>query len=76
VIRTGGIVVAGQIDRMDSVIPAGRGELVDRDASGDHPAVLGFLDDREHGGRVVTVIDPAVLVQRLQALRYLGDAAD
>jgi chemotaxis signal transduction protein len=75
-IRSGDIVAAGQIDRMDSVVPAGRGEFMPREAAGDHPAVLGFLDDREQGGHVITVIDPDVLVQRLKALRYLHDAAD
>jgi chemotaxis signal transduction protein len=75
-IRSGDVIAAGQIDRMDAVIPAGRGEFVEREAAGDHAAVLGFLDDRDHSGRVVTVIDPAVLVQRLHALRYLDAAAD
>jgi chemotaxis signal transduction protein len=75
-IRSGEIVAAGQIERMDSVIPAGRGELVLRDPAGDHPAVLGFLDDRENGGRVVTVIDPEVLARRLVAMRYLDHATD
>jgi chemotaxis signal transduction protein len=75
-IRAGEIVAAGEIDRMDSVIPVGRGEFVERDAAGDHAAVLGFLDDRENGGRVVTVIDPGVLVRRLAALRYIDAAAD
>jgi chemotaxis signal transduction protein len=75
-IRTGEIVAAGQIDRMDSVIPAGRGEFVERDPDGEHAAVLGFLDDREHGGRVVTVIDPDVLVRRLTSMRYLGEQAE
>jgi chemotaxis signal transduction protein len=75
-IRSGDIIAAGQIDRMDSVIPAGRGEFVEREAAGDHAAVLGFLDDRDSSGRVVTVIDPDVLVQRLKALRYLDDTGD
>ncbi len=75
-LRTGSIIAAGQIDRIDSVIPVGRGEFVEREAAGDHPAVLGFLDDRAQGGEVVTVIDPDVLVERLKSLRYLDDSGD
>jgi chemotaxis signal transduction protein len=74
-LRTGELVAAGQIDRVDSVVPAGRGELVMRE-SGEHPAVFGFLDDRDHAGHVITVIDPDVLVQRLRALRYLDDVTE
>jgi chemotaxis signal transduction protein len=75
-LRSGDIIAAGQIDRMDSVVPPGRGDFVDREPGTEHQAVLGFLDDRDSGGRVITVIDPAVLVQRLKALRYLDDTAD
>jgi chemotaxis signal transduction protein len=75
-LRTNEIVAAGEIERVEAVIPAGRGEFVDRDAAGDHPAVRGFLDDRAHGGHVVTVVDAEALVQRLKALRYLDDVGD
>jgi len=76
VLRARDIVAAAQIDRLEAVIPAGRGVFVPRDAAGDHPAVLGFLDDRDATGRVVTVLDPVVLIERLEALRYASDAGD
>jgi hypothetical protein len=58
------------------VIPAGRGLFTARDPAGDHPAVLGFLDDREVSGRVITVLDPVVLIERLEALRYISDSGE
>jgi chemotaxis signal transduction protein len=76
VLRIGDIVAAAQIDRMEAVIPAGRGVFTARDPAGDHPAVLGFLDDRETSGRVITVLDPAVLIERLEALRYISDSGE
>jgi len=75
VLRVGEIVAAAQIDRMEAVIPAGRGTFKPRDPNGDHPAVLGFLDDRDATGKVVTVLDPLVLIERLQSLRYSSDDA-
>jgi len=76
VLKAGDIVAAAQIDRLEAVIPAGRGVFVPRDPAGDHPAVLGFLDDRGATGRVVTVLDPVVLIERLEALRYVRDTPD
>ena len=76
VLRIGEIVAAAQIDRMEAVIPAGRGVFMARNPTGEHPAVLGFLDDREVSGRVITVLDPAVLIERLENLRYIGDSGE
>jgi chemotaxis signal transduction protein len=76
ILRVGDIVAAAQIDRVEAVIPAGRGEWRPRDPAGDHAAVLGFLDDRLASGRVVTVLDPEVLIGRLEALRYIRDTGD
>ena len=55
--------------------PPGRGELAPR-SDGEHRAVVGLLDDRTASGRIVTVLDSDLLLERLQALRYLTDADD
>lgn len=71
-LRRGALVAVAQIERVESVIPPGRGEFAPR-GDGEHAAVLGLLDDRGSGGRVVTVLDPDLLFERLAALRYLTD---
>lgn len=75
ILRRGELVAAAEVDRVESVIPPGRGELAPR-GDGEHPAVLGLLDDRASGGRIVTVLDPELLFERLQALRYITDHDD
>jgi purine-binding chemotaxis protein CheW len=75
VLRMGELTAAVQVDRVESIIPAGRGELAPR-GDGEHRAVIGLLDDRASGGRIVTVLDSALLLERLHALRYLTDAGD
>jgi chemotaxis signal transduction protein len=72
ILRRGAMIAAAQIERVESVIPPGRGEFAPRD-DGEHAAVLGLLDDRGAGGRVVTVLDPDLLFERLDTLRYLTD---
>jgi chemotaxis signal transduction protein len=75
VLRMQGLVAAVQVERVESIIPPGRGELALRGA-GEHRAVIGLLDDRSAGGRIITVLDSELLLERLQALRYLTDADD
>lgn len=71
-LRRDELIAVAQIERVESVIPPGRGEFAPR-GDGEHAAVLGLLDDRGAGGRVVTVLDPDLLFERLAALRYLTD---
>lgn len=73
VLRIGDIAAVVAVERVESIIPAGRGELAPR-SDGEHRAVLGLLDDRASGGRIVTILDSELLLERLQALRYLTDA--
>jgi chemotaxis signal transduction protein len=75
VLRTGELTAAVEVDRVESIIPPGRGELAPR-SRGEHRAVIGLLDDRRAAGRIVTVLDSELLLERLQALRYLTDADD
>jgi purine-binding chemotaxis protein CheW len=66
VLRHGDLIAALAIDRMEAVIEAGRGAFTPPAAGDEHPVVRGFL---EMGDRVVTVIAPEVLLERLQRLR-------
>ncbi|HZJ63717.1 MAG TPA: chemotaxis protein CheW [Kofleriaceae bacterium] len=75
VLRIGELAGVIEVERVESIIPPGRGELAPR-GDGEHRAVVGLLDDRASGGRIVTVLDSALLLERLQALRYLADADD
>jgi purine-binding chemotaxis protein CheW len=75
VLRMGELTAAAQVERVESIIPPGRGELSPR-GDGEHRAVIGLLDDRASGGRIVTVLDSELLLERLHALRYLTDADD
>ncbi len=75
VLRIDEVAAAIQVERVESIIPPGRGELAPR-SDGEHRAVIGLLDDRGAGGRIVTVLDSELLRDRLQALRYVTDADD
>jgi chemotaxis signal transduction protein len=75
VLRIGELVALIQVDRVEAVIPPTRGELTPS-GEGEHRAVIGLLDDRASGGRIVTVLDSELLRERLHALRYLTDADD
>jgi purine-binding chemotaxis protein CheW len=75
VLRIGPLAAVIQVERVESIIPPGRGELSPR-SDGEHRAVIGLLDDRAAGGRIVTVLDSELLRERLEALRYLTDADD
>lgn len=75
VLRLGELAAAIQVERVESIIPPGRGALVPR-SDGEHRAVIGLLDDRAAGGRIVTVLDSDLLLERMHALRYVTDADD
>lgn len=75
VLRMGELTAVIPVERVESVIPSGRGELAVR-GDGEHRAVTGLLDDRASGGRIVTVLDSQLLRERLHGLRYLTDADD
>jgi len=75
VLRMGELTAVIQVERVESIIPPGRGELAPR-ADGEHRAVIGILDDRASGGRIVTVLDSELLLERLHALRYVTDVDD
>ena len=75
VLRIGELAAAIQVERVESIIPAGRGQLAPR-SDGEHRAVIGLLDDRGASGAIVTVLDSELLVERLQALRYATDTDD
>lgn len=74
-LRIGELAAAIQVERVESIIPPGRGEFAPR-SDGEHRAVIGLLDDRGAGGRIVTVLDSELLRDRLQALRYVTEADD
>jgi purine-binding chemotaxis protein CheW len=66
VLRRGDLVVALGIDRMEAVVEGGRGSFTPPAGADEHPVVQGFL---EHDDRVVTVIAPEALMERLERLR-------
>jgi purine-binding chemotaxis protein CheW len=69
VIRTGGLMAGVLIDRMEAVVTVGRGRYTPREG-GEHPVVQGFLEVDLRGGMVVTVLEAAALMQRLEKLKY------
>lgn len=58
------------IDKMEAVVPAGRGEFSLQDAGDDAGVIHGFLEVSELASRVVTVLRPSVMFERLSRLRY------
>ena len=69
VVRDDEMVVGFVIDRMEAVVPAGRGVLTEPTAD-DHPAVRGFLE-LPGVAHAVTVLHPTVLLERLEAVRFV-----
>lgn len=69
VVRDDDLLVAFVIDRMEAVVPAGRGVMTDA-AADDHPAVRGFLE-LPGVANAVTVLDPGALLERLEAVRFV-----
>ena len=71
VLRKGNVLVTGVlIDRMELVVQAGQGTFNPRDPSDENPVVQGFLDLESRRGLVLTVLDSAVLFQRLERLKF------
>src|SRR5215471_4894011 len=71
VLRTGTLLVAAQIRKMEVVVPAGRALYSPPDQSaGEHPVVAGFLELPSRPDLTITLLDPEVLVSRLDQLRY------
>jgi purine-binding chemotaxis protein CheW len=71
VLRNDELLLGLVIDRMEAVTASDRGTFVERGAE-DHPAVSGFLELAALDGEkkeVVTVLEPAVLLERLEATR-------
>src|SRR5437870_337405 len=68
VLRTDGMIVGAVIDRMEAVIPGGRGTFTAADNSTEHPVVRGFLELDDGAHRVITLLDPGAVVERLDRL--------
>jgi purine-binding chemotaxis protein CheW len=69
VLRMDAMVVALAIDRMDGVLPVGRGKVTAANDDGESPLVAGFVEVPERS-EVVTVISPAALLAHLDKLRF------
>jgi chemotaxis signal transduction protein len=77
VLRSTDLVVGLIADRMEAVIPEGRGRLTPPAGSEDDRAILGFLEpDDNKLATVISVLDPAVVLARLTELRYLRQSDD
>ena len=72
VVRDGDLLVGFVIDRMEAVVAESRGTFTEA-GTDDHAAVRGFLELDGAAGRVVTVLEPAVLLERLEAVRFVKD---
>jgi purine-binding chemotaxis protein CheW len=71
VLRKGNVLVTGVlIDRMELVVQAGQGTFNPRDTSDENPVVQGFLELTSRQGLLLTVLDSAVLFQRLERLKF------
>lgn len=71
VLRIANVVLTGLvIDRMELVAHTGQGVLSPRDASDDNMVVQGFLELESRRDLVLTVLDSAILVQRLERLKF------
>ena len=69
VVRREDLLVGFVIDRMEAVVPVGRGVFTDA-TTDDHAAVRGFLELEDARG-IVTVLDPSALLERIEATRFL-----
>jgi len=67
VLKHADLVVALEIDRVDAVVEASRGQLTAATSPEENPVVRGFL---QLDGRVVTVLDAETLLAKLDQLRY------
>jgi len=75
VLRSGDLVVGLLADRMEAVIPEGRGRLIQAASTEDDRAILGFLEpDDGKLAIVISVLDPAFVLALLTELRYSKQA--
>jgi purine-binding chemotaxis protein CheW len=75
VLRSGDLVVGLIVDRMEAVIPEGRGRLTPPAGTEDDRAILGFLEpDDGKLATVISVLDPSFVLAQLTELRYLRHA--
>jgi chemotaxis signal transduction protein len=58
------------VDRMEVVLPAGRGRFARSSADQEEAYVAGFLELADRDGFVATVLDPAALEQRFESLKF------
>jgi chemotaxis signal transduction protein len=73
VLRSGDFVVGLIADRMEAVIPEGRGRLTPPAGTEDDRAILGFLElDEGKLATVISVLDPSFVLAQLTELRYLS----
>jgi purine-binding chemotaxis protein CheW len=75
VIRSHDMVVGILIDRMEAVFSGASGRFSSPEGE-ENPIVQGFFEVAESAARVVTVLDPAVLLERLDQLRYVDSRAE
>jgi chemotaxis signal transduction protein len=64
-----GVLAAALIDRIEMVVPPGVGQWTPR-MPNEHPAVQGFLAVEARGGLMLTLVDSAALMQRMERLKY------
>jgi len=69
VLRTETLVAALSIDRMDGVVPAGRGTSIHANDEGESALVAGFLEVDGRASVITTISTPA-LVAHLERLRF------
>jgi purine-binding chemotaxis protein CheW len=71
VLRSGELLVAVIIRRMEMVVPAGRGRFRPRGEGGEeNPLVAGFLEIAERAALVMTVLGSEELMAKLSELRF------
>jgi chemotaxis signal transduction protein len=70
VLRPDDVLAAVLIDRMEIVLTKGRDARASGPSADDKPFVKGFVEVHDRGGLVVTVLDPAAIVQRLDQLKF------
>jgi len=68
--RPSGVIAAIVVDRVEGVVPEGRGVYTPREWAHEHPAVQGFVEVEFRRPVVVTVLDPIELTSRLNKLKY------
>jgi purine-binding chemotaxis protein CheW len=71
VLRAGDLLVAALIDRMEMVVPPGRGRFRPRSEGGEESALVqGFLEISEPRTLVMTVLGSDEIMARLAELRF------